>query len=132
VAEKLEAMVSLGPANSRMKDFYDVWLLASLLTFEGATLGEGIHATFERRGTPLPGPDLRAISREFLAAPETLVHWRAFWRRSRVDAGPASIDRLADRLREFLGPPLAALAQAGAFQATWRPGGPWRPAESGR
>ena len=38
VSEKLEAMVRLGIANSRMKDFYDVWLLSKLFAFEGRTL----------------------------------------------------------------------------------------------
>lgn len=56
VAEKFEAMVKLGLANTRMKDFYDVWLLAQEMSFDGAILSAAIAATFERRNTELwPG-----------------------------------------------------------------------------
>ena len=54
VAEKLEAMVQLGMANSRMKDFYDVAVLAREFDFDGDLLARAIRATFERRGTVLP------------------------------------------------------------------------------
>ena len=54
VAEKLDAMVQLGMANSRMKDFYDVAVLARDYDFEGDILVRAIRATFERRQTPLP------------------------------------------------------------------------------
>jgi hypothetical protein len=51
VAEKFEAMVKLGLANTRMKDFYDVWLLAQEMSFDGSILSTAIAATFERRNT---------------------------------------------------------------------------------
>jgi hypothetical protein len=54
VAEKLEAMVKLGIANTRMKDFYDLDVLAQTFPFDGKTLAEAVRNTFERRGTPLP------------------------------------------------------------------------------
>lgn len=54
VAEKFQAMTVLGIANSRMKDFYDLWTLARQFSFEGATLSAAIEATFDRRKTPLP------------------------------------------------------------------------------
>jgi nucleotidyltransferase AbiEii toxin of type IV toxin-antitoxin system len=54
VAEKYHALVTLGLANSRMKDFYDLWALARQFTFEGATLAQAIESTFGRRQTPLP------------------------------------------------------------------------------
>ncbi|NOY86870.1 MAG: nucleotidyl transferase AbiEii/AbiGii toxin family protein [Deltaproteobacteria bacterium] len=54
IAEKLETMVRLGIANSRMKDFYDVWLLSLLFEFDGRTLCEAIRNTFRQRSTPLP------------------------------------------------------------------------------
>ena len=54
IAEKLEAMVQRGLANSRMKDFYDLAVLARTFAFEGEVLARAIGATFERRGTPCP------------------------------------------------------------------------------
>lgn len=53
VAEKLEAMVSLGAINTRYKDFYDIWFLAERFDFDGRVLARAVAATFERRGTPL-------------------------------------------------------------------------------
>lgn len=54
VAEKFEALVSLDIANSRMKDFYDIWVLSSSFDYDGKILSQAMQATFERRGTPFP------------------------------------------------------------------------------
>jgi hypothetical protein len=54
VAEKFEALVTLGIANSRMKDFYDLWLIARAFEFRLAVLTQAVQRTFERRGTKLP------------------------------------------------------------------------------
>jgi predicted nucleotidyltransferase component of viral defense system len=64
VAEKFEALVKLGIANSRMKDFYDLWVMARDFEFEGALLSQAIKATFERRGTALPTDVPLALSDE--------------------------------------------------------------------
>ena len=66
VAEKFEAMVKLGLANTRMKDFYDVWLLAQEMSFDGSILSAAIAATFERRNTELPKELPRAFQEQFL------------------------------------------------------------------
>jgi predicted nucleotidyltransferase component of viral defense system len=52
VAERFEAVIKLGMANSRMKDFYDLWVVASRFEFRGPALAEAIAATFARRETP--------------------------------------------------------------------------------
>ena len=54
IAEKFQAMVKLGILNSRMKDFYDVWLLSRMFDFKGETLSEAIEKTFKNRKTPIP------------------------------------------------------------------------------
>jgi Nucleotidyl transferase AbiEii toxin, Type IV TA system len=54
VAEKFEAMVKLGIANTRMKDFHDIWFVARRFEFDGPTLRKAIDATFARRQTNLP------------------------------------------------------------------------------
>lgn len=64
VAEKAESMVRFGPVNSRMKDFYDIWLLSKTFSFEGAVLSEAIHQTFNARSASLP-EDMK--SRVFVA-----------------------------------------------------------------
>lgn len=66
VAEKFQAIVVLGIANSRMKDFFDLWMLASVFDFEGLRLSRAIKATFERRKTPLPSASPLGIDRRVL------------------------------------------------------------------
>jgi hypothetical protein len=124
VAEKLEAMISLGVTNSRMKDFYDVHVLSSSFAFDGPALAGAIRATFARRGTPFPNGEPLVLTREFLGAPERQAQWRAFLRRGRL-AAPPDAGELADGLRRFLGPVLDGAARAAAFDASWPPGGPW-------
>jgi len=51
VAEKFQALVTLGMANTRMKDFYDLWMLARSFEFDGDRLASAIGATFEQRRT---------------------------------------------------------------------------------
>lgn len=125
VAEKLEAIVSLGVTNSRMKDFYDVYVLASCFDFDGPTLAQAVRTTFRRRGTSFPEGEPLALTRGFLTAPERQIQWRAFLRRGRLDAPPNAGD-LADALLRFLGPVLHAAANEKSLAASWPPGGPWR------
>ena len=54
IAEKFQAMTALGNANSRLKDFYDVWMLVTNFTFDGRTLKAAIEKTFQNRSTELP------------------------------------------------------------------------------
>lgn len=124
VAEKLEAMLSLGVTGSRMKDFYDVHRLAERFAFDGVTLVRAVRATFDRRRTPLPEHEPLVLAAGFLSAPERAVQWRAFLRRGRL-AGPLDTTRLADELQRFLGPVLAAASRGEVLESQWLPGGPW-------
>lgn len=65
VAEKFHAMVWLGIANSRMKDFYDLWISMQKFPFEGHVLSTAIGATFTRRNTPLPTEAPLALTQAF-------------------------------------------------------------------
>ena len=125
VAEKCEAMISLGLTNSRLKDFYDVQLIASASAFRGPLLVRAIRATFERRKTPLPVRVPLVLTSSFLADPARTAQWRAFVRRGRIGA-PPDTKVLAVSLRRFLWPVLKAASNVEPWPATWRPGGPWR------
>jgi hypothetical protein len=82
IAEKWQAMVELGSANSRLKDFYDVWILSCYLEFDGALLSQAIAATFERRRTPLPAAIPEALEDVFSNDRAKVTQWRAFARKS--------------------------------------------------
>lgn len=99
VAEKFEAMVTLGLTDSRMKDFHDVAVLASRFDFDGKPLTAALAATFKRRGTSLPKEPPPAFTNAFTKRPETMALWKAFAERESVhryttDAGtPRPPDR---------------------------------------
>ena len=120
VAEKFEALVSLGLANSRMKDFYDLWLISRTFSFKGGQLGEAIERTFERRRTALPEGVPTGLSEHFVV--EKADQWRAFLWRERLSAAPEPFDQLVRDLASFLLPPLAPATA----RLSWTPGGPWR------
>jgi len=86
VAEKFEAMVKLGMANSRMKDFYDLWVLARRFEFESGILAAAIQATFETRRTTLPKSSPLALQADFYELPSKQTQWRAFLRKSGLKA----------------------------------------------
>lgn len=124
IAEKLHAAVLLGDANSRMKDFYDLFTLPRLYPFVGATLTKAIAATFERRRTSLPP------SFPFRAAffdQETRADlWRAYLARTGLDSASRDFTVIGEALHGFLAQPYDALVARTEFLAAWGPGGPWR------
>jgi predicted nucleotidyltransferase component of viral defense system len=125
VAEKLEAMVVLGMANSRMKDFYDVWMVSRELKFDGRTLARAIRATFQHRLVELPLTAPIAFTEEFVGNPDKGRQWNAFLSRNRLDAGGLGLASIVLQIRLFLMPPLLAAADGQEFEETWPAGGPW-------
>lgn len=124
VAEKLEALTVLGTLNSRMKDYYDLALLARLYPFDGAVLVEAIGATFRHRGTEIEAEPV-GLTAAFLSNPARVVQWRAFIRRSRL-APKSTLEEVVEQVRHFAAAPLASAASDRAFGLNWQPGGPWR------
>lgn len=122
VAEKFEAMTVLGFANSRMKDFYDLWLIAQTFSFEGQELARAIMRTFERRGTRLTS-NPAAFSQAFVQDRAKQQQWNAFLKRTSLSAPP--LPEVVETLRRFLMPPTGATLEQRAFLSTWPSGGPW-------
>jgi len=104
VAEKLEAMVSLGMANSRMKDYFDLRALAREGVLDARLLGEAIAATFQRRRTALPVGVPLGLSDEFARDATKRTQWKAFLGKNRLDA-PA-LDEVIVEIRDFVAEPL--------------------------
>ena len=78
VAEKFQAMVALGRVNSRMKDFYDIWILSRSFEFTDDRLARAIAATFARRDTPVPTVLPDALTPAFAADEQKQRQWKAF------------------------------------------------------
>jgi hypothetical protein len=102
IAEKFQAMVVLGLANTRMKDFYDIWALARSYEFTGERLTRAIAATFTRRGTTLPIDPPDALTRAFAEQPGKPEQWAEFV--TEVGGERPSIIAVIDQLATFLMP----------------------------
>lgn len=109
VAEKLEAIVSLGMANSRMKDFFDLRALAHEGALDARQLGAAITATFQRRGTAVPVETPLGLSDEFARDAVKRTQWQAFLGKNRLDA--PTLEEVIDEVRRFLAEPLALARQ---------------------
>lgn len=126
IAEKFEAMTKLGRLNSRMKDFYDIWLLSRQFTFEGERLTEAVAQTFHKRGTPVEGrPD--ALTRAFANDPNKVLQWRAFLRKGQLDNVPDVLSEVVMAIAEFLEPVATAQAKDRPFLLHWTPARGWQP-----
>ncbi len=101
----------LGRANSRMKDFYDVWLLAQTHAFD-ESLPRAIAATFKRRKTPVPEELPDALTPAFANDPAKQQQWASFI--EAIDAEPVTLAQVIDELAAFLMPQTEAARRVGS------------------
>lgn len=101
IAEKYEAITSLGIANSRMKDFFDLWVLTRHSELDAAILRQALMATFARRGTTLPAATPVGLSDEFAADAAKQMQWKAFVARNQLQA--TTLQEVVTQLRSYLG-----------------------------
>ena len=125
VAEKYQAMVMLGIANSRMKDFYDVWTLARQFEFAGRMLQQAIKATFDKRATDLPQSPPLALTAEFTQDQQKRTQWNAFLRKGKLDAQGLSLGDVTGVISDFILPPTTAILQGQTFDRVWSTAGVW-------
>jgi predicted nucleotidyltransferase component of viral defense system len=124
IAEKLQAMVELGSANSRMKDFYDVWMCSTHLDFNANTLVNSIDATFKNRQTPLPAGEFEALTPEFARAHR--IQWNAFVKKIGEDHLAEIFVTVVEDLKNFAMPVLSSLTRREKLTRTWKAGIGWR------
>lgn len=125
IAEKLETMVKLGEINSRMKDFYDVWMISRSFDFDGVVLFNAVRETFERRGTTVAGSPT-ALQDTFAKSSEKQTMWKAFVARQELPEAQVSFAPVVSSIREFVGPVLDNVANDVPFQKNWIAPGPWQ------
>lgn len=100
IAEKYEAIVSLGMANTRMKDYFDLWFLATYAEVDEAILLQAVQATFARRRTEVPASAPTGLADVFAANPIKQQQWRAFLSKSKLAA--PDLAEVTARLRRLL------------------------------
>jgi hypothetical protein len=125
IAEKLHAMVTLGEANSRMRDFFDIHALSENRHFDGEILTRAVRATFERRRTPIPVSLPFAMTPAFAAIREKQAQWQGFLRKSGLSSAPTQLSDVAVRIAVFLEPIITAARGSATLKLAWMPGGPW-------
>jgi predicted nucleotidyltransferase component of viral defense system len=100
IAEKFQAMVALGLANTRLKDFYDIWILAQTYEFNDGRLAQAIAATFARRKTDIPAERPDGLTSAFASDPTKQQQWTAFVEGVAVNPGP--LTDVVENLATFL------------------------------
>jgi len=122
IAEKTEAMITLGELNSRVKDFYDVWLLSRQFDFDGSTLLQSLLGTFQKRKTDIPA-SLWPLFNALIDSKQ--MQWTAFHGRLQQRRVPDSFQELSNSIIEFLEPVVDAASSGSSFSKQWRAPGPW-------
>lgn len=127
IAEKLQAMVLLGIANSRMKDFYDIWSMSKQFPFEGTILAQAIQKTFERRKSLLPSDLPFALTPEFYDVPVKQSQWKAFIRKNKLlSHGEIEFSTVISQIKVFLMPILESLTKGNEFTLSWKMDQGWK------
>jgi len=124
VAEKFEAMVKLGTLNSRMKDFFDIWLISRQFDFDGPLLTRAMESTFRNRNTAIEAVPV-ALTPAFSESATAATQWRAFLRRTKITNAPEELRDVVIAIAEFLLPVVAG-ALARSFDQEWVAPGPWK------
>jgi hypothetical protein len=125
IAEKFEAALDLADLNSRMKDFYDIWVLSQTCAFVGRVLQEAIIATCKRRRTEIRS-EAEMFSDAFASRPEKKRQWSAFLGKGPLPGAPEDFALLLNAIRGFLSPVVQAYEENQHFGLKWPPGGPWK------
>ena len=125
IAEKFEAALDLADLNSRMKDFYDLWMLSQTNSFQGIALQESIKATCQRRKTAL-NPRAEVLTKEFAYHSDKQTQWSSFLRKSKISDVSENFSTIIEEIRIFLFPIANAIEKEVRFEKAWRPKGPWQ------
>ena len=125
IAEKFQAMIKLGELNSRMKDFYDIWLLSKQFDFNGRTLAEAITKTFKIRKTEIPDQP-SVFKKSFSEDQMREKQWSAFLRKSVLASTTHSFYEVMAEIKSFLVPVSSAIVSQESFQKKWKAPGPWK------
>jgi predicted nucleotidyltransferase component of viral defense system len=117
VAEKFEAIVSLGYANSRYKDFYDIYILASNYDFDGDELKKAIEETFHHRQTGFD--DIVAFEKEFAEDAIRKSRWNSFIKKKKA-METVDFTTAVEQIIDFLKPIVEKIVDNGEIDTQWK------------
>ncbi|NTF18245.1 nucleotidyl transferase AbiEii/AbiGii toxin family protein [Agrobacterium rubi] len=126
IAEKIHAMVQFGIDNTRVKDYFDIWMLAGMHTLDGALLVEAVTKTFEAQQREIPPAELDGLTADF--ADSAADSWKNFLRK--IDAkSSVSLEEVVEILSEMIHPVTEAARLGEGFDSVWQPDGGWQEPE---
>lgn len=127
IAEKVEAMVSLGIANSRMKDFFDIYILSEKFGFEGNLIQEAITKTFSRRNTNIPDGTPVALSEDYYKDPVAQAQWFGFLKKYELDRVLTyqDLEEVINCIKKFIIPIFDSINRGDEIQSMWMPQKGW-------
>lgn len=123
IAEKTRAMIHLGLANTRMKDYYDLMALSQAMSFDGSTLVQAIRQSFGDSVAEIPAENPEGLSEEFAEAQQ--YRWEGFRAKSRLEEAPKGLNTVIERVSRFLLPVLITVRTPQTDLGQWPAGGPW-------
>lgn len=126
VSEKFESMVKLGLLNSRMKDFYDIWLMMRQFDFDGAKLTEALKRTFDHRKTTLPTHKPLFAEEIYDMKSDRQILWKSFLKKGDIRHAPENLRTTAAEIEKLLVEPLSTLGEGVVFKKEWKAPGPWK------
>ena len=116
IAEKFEAIVSLGDANSRYKDFYDIYIISERYVLDGKELREAIRETFEHRTTGFD--DIIVFENSFLKNPLHQSRWDAFLKKKKALVNVEYKDAIG-RIKTLLEPIVVSINEHSSYDKNW-------------
>lgn len=119
IAEKFHAMIKLGMMNSRMKDFYDIYILSKTKNFEGAVLTEALRETFKRRNSAFEKSPI-VFNDSFKEDRDKKLQWNAFLRKTKLEGIPLDFGVVLLELKKFLHPIYEKLLKEDDFVKNWK------------
>jgi len=126
ISEKFEAMITLGLLNSRMKDFYDIWLLMHQFDFKGINLSGALKKTFTHRKTELPERKPLFAEQIYNEASDRQTLWKMFLKKANIKHAPDKLSIITIEIEDFLVEPLTSLHKGIQFNKRWKAHGPWK------
>jgi hypothetical protein len=118
-------MMKLGLLNSRMKDFYDVWLLMRKFDFNGTILTEDLKKTFNHRKTELPQERPLFAQEIYDNKSDRQMLWMAFLRKNDIKNAPDKLSAIAKTIDNFLIKHLKAIKKGKVLNETWKAARKW-------
>jgi hypothetical protein len=125
ISEKFEAMIKLGALNSRMKDYYDLWLMIRQLEFKGTHLVEAIKKTFKHRKTDIPQNKPLFADEIYDEKSDRQMLWNGFLKKGNIQHAPTTLSETAKEIESFLINPVLAINDKVKFEKTWKPMKGW-------